>query len=302
MSTIVEETEGDTIYQIDKVSEEAILWWFQNHWPKSEPVQLVMEGIPDSHDITFPEGTPVSSTKWKCILDPIDGTRGLMYDKRSAWILSGVAPQRGDQTRLCDISIAAMTEIPTTKQNICDQISSIRGLGQKGTSATRFDLVRKNANAIQFHPSTALDFRHGFSALTRFFPEGKALCAQIEEAFWQSVHADEATTAPLVFDDQYISTGGQFYEILAGHDRMLGDIRPLLLDKLGIASSLVCHPYDACVWLILHESGAVIEAVGGGQLNVPLDTTSPVAWLAFANTTLADIADEPLRTTLRRYL
>jgi hypothetical protein len=29
------------------------------------------------------------------IVDPIDGTRNIMYNKRSAWILSGIAPNTG---------------------------------------------------------------------------------------------------------------------------------------------------------------------------------------------------------------
>ena len=32
---------------------------------------------------------------WTVIVDSIDGTRGLMYDKRSAWCLAAVAPPGG---------------------------------------------------------------------------------------------------------------------------------------------------------------------------------------------------------------
>ena len=74
--------------------------------------------------LCFPNGTCPADTKWKCLLDPIDGTRGIMYDKRSAWALSGIAPQRGEATRLSDIVVAAMTELPTTKQWRADQVSA----------------------------------------------------------------------------------------------------------------------------------------------------------------------------------
>ena len=33
-------------------------------------------------------GTPAEEASWRIIMDPIDGTRGLMYQKRSAWILN----------------------------------------------------------------------------------------------------------------------------------------------------------------------------------------------------------------------
>ena len=76
-------TTADTIYGIDKVSEHAVLAWFAQNWPKRWPVELVMEGLEDEA-VTFPRGTPVAQTRFKCILNPIDGTRGLMYEKRSA--------------------------------------------------------------------------------------------------------------------------------------------------------------------------------------------------------------------------
>jgi hypothetical protein len=42
---IAEVTEADTIYRIDKISEEAIFAWFNANWPAQSPVQLVMEAL-----------------------------------------------------------------------------------------------------------------------------------------------------------------------------------------------------------------------------------------------------------------
>ena len=125
-SRVVAVTAADTIYHIDRVSEHAILAWFERHWPRASPVELVMEGL-EGEAVTFPRGTPVARTIWKCILDPIDGTRGVMYDKRSAWILAALAPQRGARTDLGDIVVAVMTELPTSKQDRADQLSAVRG-------------------------------------------------------------------------------------------------------------------------------------------------------------------------------
>ena len=107
LSAVAGHAGGDTIYAVDKISEEAILAWFRVHWPAELPVQIVMEGIED--ELCFPESTPVSATDWKCIIDPIDGTRGIMYDKRSAWALAGIAPQIGEGTMISHIVAAAMT-------------------------------------------------------------------------------------------------------------------------------------------------------------------------------------------------
>src|SRR5688572_21937835 len=107
---VVAVTASDTIYHIDRLGEHAVIAWFSEHWPKAWPVEIVMEGLEE--EVTFPRGTPVARTVLRCIIDPIDGTRAIMYDKRSAWILTGLAPQRGKKTSLADIVVAAMTELP----------------------------------------------------------------------------------------------------------------------------------------------------------------------------------------------
>jgi fructose-1,6-bisphosphatase/inositol monophosphatase family enzyme len=299
-SRIVAVTAADTIYQVDKLSEAAIFSWFDAHWPKRWPVQLVMEGIEDGEIATFPRGTPVEKTLLKCIIDPIDGTRNLMYDKRSAWALAGLAPQRGPATGLRDIVVAAMTELPTSKQWRADQLSVVRGAGPRGVVAHAFDLRTRRRRPLAVRPSQARDFRQGFASFARFFPEGKTLAAQIEEALWRTLHGPDAPTA-LVFDDQYITTGGQLYELIVGHDRMLGDLRPLVFAKLGLRTSLTCHPYDICVELILREAGGFVEHPRGGVLDAPLDTTSPIAWVGFANARLARLVRPILPGLLQRY-
>ena len=280
-------TSADTIYRIDRLSEEAIFAWFEARWPRAWPVEIVMDGIADGESVTFPRGTPVARTLFKCIIDPIDGTRALMYDKRSAWVLTGLAPQRGAKTAIRDIMVAAMTELPTTKQGWADQFSVVRGGGPRGIVARATDLSTGRVRARAPRPSRAEDLRHGFASLVKFFPDGKAYTAMIEEALWKEVGVGGAAGSPLVFDDQYISTGGQIYELLVGHDRMIADLRPLILARLGIVSSLTCHPYDICTELILREAGGVVESPTGRALRVPLDTVSPVAWVGYANETLA---------------
>ena len=292
-------TQADTIYQIDKISEAAILAWFAKNWPRTLPVELVMEGIEDGETVTFPHGTPVAETEWKCILDPIDGTRCIMYDKRSAWSLAGIAPQRGAKTNLTDIVVAAMTELPTTKQARSDQFSAVRG---EKLYATACDLSVCKTRPLAVRPSQARDFKHGFASFSRFFVDGRVLTSQIEETIWRELHAGETGASPLIFDDQYIATGGQLHELMTGRDRLIAEIRPLVFKKIGIESSLVCHPYDICTALLFEAAGGVIEAPLGGPLKVPLDTTSPVAWIGYANPHLARLARPVIRRVLRKLL
>jgi fructose-1,6-bisphosphatase/inositol monophosphatase family enzyme len=294
-------TTADTIYGIDRVGEGAIAAWFEAHWPADCPVQLVMEGAEEGEPVTFPRGTPVAGTQFKCLLDPIDGTRSLMYDKRSAWTLAALAPQRGDATHLGDVVVAAMTELPTSKQWAADQVSGVRGCGPRGLVAERVDVRGGGRRPLTPRPSQATDFRHGFASLARFFPEGKALLARVEEGLWDALYGLGGTASPLVFDDQYLATGGQVYELLVGHDRMLGDLRPLALRKLGLDAALVCHPYDICTALLLQEAGGVVETPEGEPLRAPLDTTSPVAWMGYANPTLAGQVRPVLRRLMKEH-
>jgi len=280
------ESEADTIYHIDKVSEEAIGAWFAENWLVSQPVEVVMEGLDSGAPFTFPKGTEVGDTLWKCILDPIDGTRNLMYDKRSAWVLTGIAPQKGDTTSLRDIVVAAMTELPPSRAWRSDQISAIRGTG---ASCKAFDVRNPSSAYFTLSPSTAIDCRHGFASVTRFFPDGLELLGRLEETLWKRLYPDAVGGSPRVFNDQYLTTGGQLHELLSGRDRFIADLRPLAFRKLGIEGSLSCHPYDLAAALVAEESGVILEDPLTGQpLAAPLDTTTPVAWVGYANRDLRD--------------
>jgi fructose-1,6-bisphosphatase/inositol monophosphatase family enzyme len=299
LATISRESVADTIYGIDRISEDAITEWFTEHWPSTIPVELVMEGIDPQHPVTFPPKVPCEQTVAKIILDPIDGTRGIMYDKRAAWFLAGVAPQRGPATRLSEIEVAVMVELPTTKQWRADRFSAIRGRGFLSDSV---NILTGEILSRSVRPSHAADVLHGFGYISRFFPAGKALTAAIEQQLWERLYPSAAGKEVIVFEDQYISTGGQFCELLLGHDRMIADIRPLVFKKLGIPSALCCHPYDVAAALVLEEAGIILESPDGSPMDGPLDTTSPISWVGYANPELASHIRPVLRAVLKDML
>ncbi|MDQ8202457.1 inositol monophosphatase family protein [Pelagicoccus sp. SDUM812003] len=289
LASVAERSTADVIYEIDKVSEELILRWLEENWPENLPVQLVMEGIEDDQLVSFPTATPLGKTAYKLIIDPIDGTRGLMYDKRSAWALIGLAPQRGPTTTLEDISVAAMTELPTSKQFISEQLSATRSTnGVTSFHRVSTDLIRKTETRLPASPSQANELSHGFLSVAKFFPQCKAALAAFEEELCHELTPAAERAEALIFDDQYISTGGQLYELIAGHDRLVIDIRPLAYAKHGYAQSLTCHPYDLCAALVARAAGVVVETAEAPELAIPLDTTTTVSWIAYANVQLAD--------------
>ncbi len=298
LAAITEETAADVIYAIDTIADQAIFKWFEDHWRAQWPMQIIMEGLDDAHTLCFPLGTKIEDTTLKCIIDPIDGTRGIMYDKRPAWILAGIAPQRGSDNTLADIEVSAMTEIPTTRQWRADQLSATRGGGMQ---AAAFDIRNDfNHSPVELQPSTASDVRHAFGTICRYFPAGSTLLAQIEELLWDKLYGDTSDGIPLVFNDQYISTGGQFYEILSGHDRFIADIRPIAFRVLDIEENLCAHPYDVACALILQEAGCIVEHPDGSPLDCPLDTTSAVNWVAYANEDLARHIRPALKSVLAK--
>ncbi len=273
---------GDTIYNIDAHIEEE-LFAFCHEWAKDAPFVLISEGIEGAGWRTFPDGAREEDATFLMIVDPIDGTRNIMYNKRSAWILCGIAPNLGRRTTLADIEVGVMTEATTTRARYSDQLWAVRGSGEAHRET--LDLVTGDVKRVPLRPSKSSTLAHGFASIAKFFPPAKAATAAFEEKLLARVAPDDGEN-PLVFDDQYIATGGQIYELLVGHDRFIADLRPIFFDALGLPKRLVCHPYDICVEVIATEAGVTITDENGAALSAPLDIQAPVAWVGYANQAL----------------
>lgn len=299
-TAVAREGSDDVIYGIDRVSEEALLAWFRDKWPSELPAELVAEGLAEEGPV--PVGSaPGRTPLLRILIDPIDGTRGLMYDKRSAWVLAGIARREGaGEPDTSALFAGAMAEIPPRKQEIADRYTAWRQPdGGWSSEGERRHLRSGERQPLRPAPSTATDLRHGFASFASFFPEGRRELVAIEEDFLGRHPGTLFSTTALVFTDQYISTGGQFHEILAGHDRMVADLRPLVFarDPAG-RNGLPCHPYDVAALPVLRAAGCPITDPWGGELRVPLDTRTPVAWVAYANRELAARLGPLLREVL----
>ena len=275
-------SEGDTIYAVDRVSENALIELFEREIASVAPLVLIGEGLPEGQ-VVLPRGAAQADAVWRVIVDPIDGTRELMYQKRSAWILTGVAPNHGDGTNLADIALAVQTEIPTLKQHLCD---SLWAVGGAGAQAERYDRLSGERRPLRLQPSTARSIRHGFAGLSRFFPGAREELAAIDEEIVRGALGDVSPGKAHCFEDQYLSSGGQLYELMSGHDRFTADLRPLMervLNRRGLALGICCHPYDLCTELIAREMGVIVTDARGDVLSAPLDVTTNVAWAGYAN-------------------
>jgi fructose-1,6-bisphosphatase/inositol monophosphatase family enzyme len=288
---------GDTIYAIDVIGE-GVVATFAEALARDHTFVLVAEGLPGGHRC-YPDARDEASVDWRIIVDPIDGTRGLMYQKRSAWVLTGVAPNRGPATSLRDVVLAVQTEIPLVKQHLSDQLWALRG---EGAHVRRCNRLTGESHPIELRRSTASTIQHGYASIVRFFPGARDELAAIDEAIVRGALGPSAPGKAHCFEDQYASTGGQLYELAAGHDRFVADLRPLLRPLLagrGLPPPLTCHPYDICTALIAEESGVIVTDPNGGLLDAPLNVEAEVAWAGYANGRLRAEVEPLLQQALR---
>ncbi len=296
LSDVARDVEGDTIYAIDTIAEHALADEIERTIATREaPVVLVAEGL-DGGEIVIPAGADRKRARWGLIVDPIDGTRGVMYQKRPAWILTGVASGPGPHT-LADIELAVQTEIPLVKQHLSDELWAVRG---QGAAALRTNRLTGERTPVELRPSSATTVAHGFATIARFFPGNRAELAAIDDEIAAAVLGPPQPGKAQWFEDQYISSGGQLYELMAGHDRIVADLRPLVERRRVGGAALCCHPYDLCTELIARELGVLVTDEHGRPLAAPLDVTSDVSWIGYANAAVRDVVEPHLREALRR--
>jgi len=299
LAAVAREEEGDTIYAVDRIAEEQLVDFFERKVAVIAPVVLIAEGLPEGK-VMLPRHLPETEAVWRIIVDPIDGTRGLMYQKRSGWILTGVARNRGEETRLSDIELAIQTEIPLVKQHLSDSAWAVRG---QGAHAERFNRLTSERMEITLRPSQAPSIKHGYAGIARFFPGARDELAAIDEEIVRGALGPIRPGKASCFEDQYASSGGQLYELMSGHDRFVADLRPLMENRLrerGLPLGICCHPYDLCTELIAREAGVVVTDVRGHPLQAPLAVEPDVAWAGYANTRVRAEIEPLLRAALCR--
>ncbi len=295
------ETAEDTIYSIDRDVESIILPELTESAAALGGVILIAEGIGEEDVVVLPHGMNPEEAAIRILMDPIDGTRGIMYDKRSAFFLAGAAPNHGKSTTFQHIEVSVMVELPTSRSSLSDEIWAIRG---QGTHRATHDLVNDICVTRSITPSKSHTILGGFGQISRFFPPGKAILAQIEDELVSALFPDPPVGRAILFEDQYISTGGQLYEMLTGHDRFVADLRTGLYRRLqqeGHWVGLTCHPYDVSAHNIATEAGLIVTDATGSPLNPPLDTTSSVDWVAYANPFIRDEVQPILVDLLRKH-
>ena len=284
---------GDVSYAIDDIVERIL----------PEGIERLAHTL-DLHVTLISEGVgervvgPARSRPVRMIVDPIDGTRNIMFDLRPAWILTGVAEDRGEQTSIADIEVAVQTEIPLRASSSYEVLSATHGGGalrecrrlDDGTSLARAPLKTEDAPALD----NAYYVFFKYSALER------PRISTIEREFLERLAASHGVDLTRIYDDQYICNAGHLQLLCTGRYRFLADLRAALRDQYD-PPLLTSKPYDVSTALIAREAGVCLTAPDGAEFDAPLNTSTPVGFIGYGSRDLKATLEPLLRETLRAH-
>ncbi len=298
LSRVIREDKDDTVYSIDLIAAELLWTLLEEHIAPLGGAVLIAEGVGER--IIEPAGG--GAPRWRMLVDPVDGTRCLMYGKRSAWALAAIAPDKGDGTMLSDSVASVMVELPTPRAALAETLWAVKGSGAR---AETVNIITGDRVEYTPRPSKAAGILDGYAMISRFFPGGKDIIAAVEENFMERVIGPPRRGKATVFEDQYISTGGQMAELVLGRDRFCADIRKTVYDKLekerGLEPGHCCRPYDAAGLLVASEAGIIITDPAGNPLDAPFDTSTDLDWAGYANEELKTNLERPFQESLKAF-
>lgn len=277
---------GDLSYPLDEEAEDA-LEDFGKEVGARHPLTLIAEGpglkrYGSTHDGTGTRdaGALGAGQPLRVLVDPVDGTRSLMHDMRSAWALTGIAPDKGELTRLSDCVLAVQTELPTTSAGFYHVLWAEAGQGAmiaRHEVASGRELERRPLVATS---GTRID--NGYLCFERFLPVERPLVADLEARFLSRAIEAFDLSPRLLYDDQYLCSAGQLFLVATGRYRMLADLRGWLARTRGI-DNFTTKPYDLSTLLIWREAGIPVLDDELAPLDAPMDTETKLSVIAFAN-------------------
>ncbi len=300
---------GDATFGIDVPTEEALTCWLEEQ-AAARPLSLLTEDAGWRHMGPAPGGgaRPLDGFDHggpRIVVDPIDGTRNLLADLRPAWTVLGFAPPGPDQPRLRDLTAGLLAEIPTSRSTSPDggRFELLEGrLGPEPRCELEvLDGPADTGRVLERRPVRAdADDRpdRGYFPFFRYHPGLRPALARIEADFFARLEAAEGADLGTCWDDQYISNGGQLALLMRGTYRLIADLRAELARRAGRPTQ-VAKPYDVAGAVVCaRAAGCVIEDAQGAALDVPLDVTTPVAFVGWANAATARRLGPHLRAAL----
>jgi hypothetical protein len=274
---------GDWIYAIDAVADRWV-HALAREVGRVAPARILCEGV---GEIRCGRGEPAL----RILVDPIDGTRALMADLRSAWVLTGIAPEAaggagaaGRAPTTADLWLSLQSEIPASDRIHRLEYLAIRG---KGCFERRIALEGGASSPPRRFKANKTDpARGGYHNFLRYLPDERALLASVEAGFFDLAKRRLGLDPVRTYDDNWLCAAGQLWLVAGGRARMCADLRAWISREIR-KPTIASHPYDLCALLVATEAGAPVLAVDREltfpPLAEPLDLTTDVSFVAFTN-------------------
>lgn len=262
---------GDLTFGLDEATEAAVTQWFEET-AQAAPLSLFTEDTgwrhrgPEGEVPDFDHGGP------RIVIDPVDGTRNLMMDLRSAWCVVALAPPGTTIPTQGEVVCGVVRELPDSRAATWRTLIATRGQGcQLEVGGEERPLVVDDDGRMD----------HGYFPFFAFHPRIRPAVTRLGAAVFERLEAEGVDTATC-FDDQYISSGGQLALITLGTYRAVVEPRGFLAERLGPTQT--CKPYDvAGAILCAQEAGSIVHGLDGEPLDFPLDESTAVSFCAFHN-------------------
>ncbi|MEX0768876.1 MAG: inositol monophosphatase family protein [Microthrixaceae bacterium] len=257
---------GDDVYGVDARAEEVLIAALIRRCGERWPGLLIIEGFDEP--VSIGDSDRSGGEPWTYLADPVDGTRGYLAGLHSAWVLLGA----GRSAKVLeDLEVGAAIEIPTARAGV----AMVAFADSYGFLNVQEDMLKTQQVSVQRNllPTQLADLDRSFVTVVRLLPGGHQAIGA-----W----ADELLAGLEVYDDLYPCSGGQLMAVAAGSASAVLDPRPLLHPD-----GFHTHPYDLAALVVARAAGVIVESLPPGQLLFPIDTSTPVAWAAYANESIA---------------
>jgi len=274
---------ADTTYPLDHAAETVLGGWFEAR-ARQGALSVFSEdtgwrhlgpkrggGVRELE--SFDHGGP------RIAVDPVDGTRNLMGDLRSAWTAIAIAPPGAGEPRLADVQTGLLAEIPDSRGARSRVLHGTRGQGAYVEICDLMGRALEPAQRLHVDGDDRVD--HGYFPFFRYAPDLRPAIAALEADFFARLERLEGADVRNCWDDQYIASAGQLALLALGTYRMVVDLRPVVAARLG-RTTQPSKPYDvAGAIVVAKEAGCVVLHPEGAELDFALDAVTPVAFAGF---------------------
>ncbi len=283
---------GDVSFAIDVGAEAEVSAWHER-FARRAPLSLLSEESGWRHLGPDPAGAPRELAGFDhggsaLVIDPIDGTRNLMADLRSAWTALAIVGPGALEPRSGAVEAALLGELPPAGAGTWREFSARRGAGCRLVErALEAPAGAPPLRALELAADADARVDHGYFSFFRYTPALRPALARIEAEFFARLERHEGAALAHCYEDQYISNAGQLALLALGTYRFVADLRAWLGARLAIPCTSA-KPYDvAAAILVAREAGCVVEGPLGEALDVPLDARTPVSFVGYANAATA---------------